>query len=436
MRILMQALCVMLLMIFGIQNASAFAFWGTREAYQDGNLGWSRLIRLGYPDGFGYFNVFNETSYAPHNLGDEYRWNVPVLYYTYDENFLGYFGSNGVRAVDAAAAILNAVTNVDSYSSDLSEFPLDEMRFNEDAAALNLFDLKSATLEMLVTRLGLSDPERFVFGIHLRAPTGIPTLPCPNFEYIINQLNFDPVTLTPSRYVNGNLFTFNISQSCPPDTRGDRASLTIRPVDPSAKRQSAVASTKITFPDTTYLGMFHTSLTRDDVGGLRFLYSATNVNIEITPADVFQFQTSNVPFSITNQDISLLAAQSLTNNSAALSALFPGLVVTSETPFFTNVVTTNVTAILTIPPWALPPFIPQVVLVTNRTTNFNATYFNHTFGNVVTFQFINGQWVAVPLTSLTNGTRVANHLDCHRLASFWHRGIFRYFEHSLDQNDS
>jgi hypothetical protein len=30
MRTLVQALCLMLLMIFGIQSASAFAFWGTR----------------------------------------------------------------------------------------------------------------------------------------------------------------------------------------------------------------------------------------------------------------------------------------------------------------------------------------------------------------------------------------------------------------------
>ena len=406
-RTLMKAFCAIFLMVFGVRNASPFAFYGIREAYQDSNLGWSRLLRLGYPDGFGYFNVFPETSYAPHNLGDEYRWNVPVLYYSFDESFLDYFGSNGVRAVDAGAALLNAVTNVDSYSSDLSEWPLDEMRFNEDAAALNLFDLKSATAEMLLTRLGLSDPERFVFGIRLRANTGIPTLPCPNFEYIINQLNFDPVTLTPSRYVNGNLLTWNIDQSCPPDTRGDRASLSIRPVDPAARRQSAVASPKISFPDTTYLGMFHTSLTRDDVGGLRYLYSATNVNTEVSAPDAMQFQTNNTPFAFLSQPLALLAAQSQTNDAATLAGLFPGLVVSGEQRFFTNTVTTNITLVVTNQPWDPAFAFPTIVQVTTRTTNFNVTNYVHTFANTVTFQQVNGQWTTVPFTTVSNASHSA-----------------------------
>ena len=36
------------------------------------------------------------------NLGEEYRWNSPVLTYSYDETFLNYFGSNGVVAVEKA----------------------------------------------------------------------------------------------------------------------------------------------------------------------------------------------------------------------------------------------------------------------------------------------------------------------------------------------
>ena len=33
------------------------------------------------------------------NLGEEYRWNSPVVTYSYDESLLNYFGSNGVVAV-------------------------------------------------------------------------------------------------------------------------------------------------------------------------------------------------------------------------------------------------------------------------------------------------------------------------------------------------
>ena len=39
---------------------------------------------------------------APKNIGEEYRRNTPVMYYTFDANFLDYFGSNGVAAVDSA----------------------------------------------------------------------------------------------------------------------------------------------------------------------------------------------------------------------------------------------------------------------------------------------------------------------------------------------
>ena len=49
---------------------------------------------------------------APKNIGEDYRRNTPVLYYAFDENFLDYFGSNGVWAVDQAFAILNNLTNV------------------------------------------------------------------------------------------------------------------------------------------------------------------------------------------------------------------------------------------------------------------------------------------------------------------------------------
>lgn len=46
---------------------------------------------------------------GPMNVGEEYRWNVPVLTYAFDESFLSYFGSNGVYAVEQAFQILNAL---------------------------------------------------------------------------------------------------------------------------------------------------------------------------------------------------------------------------------------------------------------------------------------------------------------------------------------
>ena len=55
---------------------------------------------------------------APKNLGEEYRYNTPVLYYAFDQSFLDYFGSNGVRAVEQALAILtNQFNGVSKYNA-------------------------------------------------------------------------------------------------------------------------------------------------------------------------------------------------------------------------------------------------------------------------------------------------------------------------------
>ena len=36
------------------------------------------------------------------NLGEEYRWNSPVLTYSYDESFLNYFLKNNHQIVDSS----------------------------------------------------------------------------------------------------------------------------------------------------------------------------------------------------------------------------------------------------------------------------------------------------------------------------------------------
>src|SRR5262245_12060000 len=86
--------------------------------------GWSPVgPSAGYgtlPGGFGdawetpdigyYPSDVDGEAYGPKNLGEEYRRNTPVLYYTIDANFLDFFGSNGVYAVDQAFAVFNSLT--------------------------------------------------------------------------------------------------------------------------------------------------------------------------------------------------------------------------------------------------------------------------------------------------------------------------------------
>src|ERR1039457_6056328 len=112
---------------------------------------------------------------GPRNIGEEYRRNVPVLYYTYDQTFLNFFGADGAGAVDGAYAIMNSVPKADKM--DLSQYPLVSTQPNFTAHADFLTGLKSETRHLLVEQLGLADPERFVWTLHDRVV--LPGTTCP-----------------------------------------------------------------------------------------------------------------------------------------------------------------------------------------------------------------------------------------------------------------
>jgi hypothetical protein len=141
-------------------SASAFSLLGQAETWQTPNIGYEKFVYVNLPAS-GWVIFGDDFAWHPHNLGEELRGNNPVLYYSFDQSFLDYFGANGVAAVDAAMAVFNNLTNVSSYSSDLHEFPVEESRVNYTASALHLFDLKSTVMELMIERLGLIDPERW-----------------------------------------------------------------------------------------------------------------------------------------------------------------------------------------------------------------------------------------------------------------------------------
>jgi hypothetical protein len=373
---------------------------GPAETWQTSTLGYWRFYYITLPAS-GWVVAGDDFAWHPHNLGEESRWNNPVLYYSFDQSFLDYFGSNGVAAVDAAVAVFNSLTNVSSYSTDLREFPLEESRVNYTAQALHLYDLKSTVMELLIERLGLIDPENWTWSIRTRVLP--PGLACPRFDFAVVQRNFDPVTWEPSRYVNGTLFTYEIEQTCPPPWDfGDAVEF---PVDPNVElsaRYSALATPKLMLPDETFYGWFHTGLTRDDMGGLRYLYATTNLNIEGAGTNTVTFVTdTNAPSLLVTSDLTQLASLSLITNTAGLEALYPGLVVASETPIFTNVVTTNIIGYLTNAPYdpvGTPPHL--LVTTTIRTTNVQIWY-NHTFANVVTNSYLPYGLVTIYTTNIT-----------------------------------
>ena len=69
---------------------------------------------------------------GPMNIGEGYRWNLPVVTYGFDRSFLDYFGSNGVAAVEGAIGILNALPPASSVV--LTNYPLATWSFNPQPA--------------------------------------------------------------------------------------------------------------------------------------------------------------------------------------------------------------------------------------------------------------------------------------------------------------
>src|SRR6185312_472131 len=184
----------LLAMVAGYQTAFGFALIGPVPA--SGNPDDYQVPAIGYNLGglTGTAAVINSLAGypgtdigTPKNIGEGYRRNTPVIYYSFDASFLNFFGPRGAAEVDKAMAIYNSLGDVDSFSPDLSEFPTDTRRVNFRAAADSLLDIKSVTMGLVMEQLGPWQPARWVWTIHARAGT-----PCPSgIIYDIVKRNFD-----------------------------------------------------------------------------------------------------------------------------------------------------------------------------------------------------------------------------------------------------
>ena len=329
---------------------------------------------------------------APKNLGEEYRRNISVNYYAYDANFLDFFGSNGVVAVDGSFAIMNSLTNVSSYSTILSEFPLDSRHINYQAQALGLYDLKSFTLGVLVAQMGLADPVSYIWGLHNRYL--VPNTVCPDGEeYLVVQRNFDFVSsslnqLQYSPYVNNTLYSYQILEVC--QNSPILAEAVPFSVDPLADIYSPVASL------TIGRGGFYTGLTRDDVAGLRYMLRTNNINWEspaitallttittnLTSQQLYPANT-NAPSGAGTFDLSLLFSAARTNDPVTLQALFPGLIVATSSNYF--ILATNATVVSYYTNYYGEPVgSPPHLKTSTNYTYFPQTIYVTTFANIVT----------------------------------------------------
>ncbi len=367
-----------ILLAAGTQTAPAFTLLGNREPYMVGQL--------------GYIGDYSE---QPKNLSEGFRWTIPKLYYTYDASFWDYFGSNGVASVDEGIDILNQLPPVSSITN-LDVYPLDSMRANYTAQAMRLFDLKSATLEMLVERLGLADPERFTWTLRHRALP--PGASCPAFVYSVIKRNFDPDTLAPSSFVNGNLYTYTILEDCPVRDVAEAVEFL---VDPFGTYLSAVASAKIMFGMQVYWGYYYNGLTRDDVGGLRYLLRPSNMYASAAGPNTYTFSTNRTTSQLlVTSNLTTFSWQALTNDAPGLQALYPNLVILNTTNVWTNIYVTNLTAYYTNYPWDPVGSFPRLKLATNTQLTVE-TRFQHTFGNLFTVSnTAPNTWIPVPLATV------------------------------------
>jgi len=93
------------------------------------------------------------------DIGNGYRWNVPVVTYGFDKSFLDFFGTNGVAEVEEAIQMLNDLPPASQMA--FTNYPLYTTRMDPAAYTLGLMDLKSQTLSILIEHLGLAQPTRY-----------------------------------------------------------------------------------------------------------------------------------------------------------------------------------------------------------------------------------------------------------------------------------
>jgi hypothetical protein len=239
-------------------NARAFALFGPYEPWMTHSNGFLESFDIG----------------GPKNLGEEYRWNVPTVTYAFDPSFLDSFGSNGVAAVESAIQILNDLPPASQI--DPGTYPLDSRGENPAAQAQRLIDVKSETLFLLLQQLGLAQPQRFMFCVHDFSITAETT----NVTIVLR--NFDPFSFAATNVLNGTLYTNFIVIQPPMGPRAESANVDAVPLDPLNSVYTAVADDWAAIS----AGSFYTGLTRDDVGGLRYLLETNNYNLEPLLPDV------------------------------------------------------------------------------------------------------------------------------------------------------
>src|SRR5258705_549693 len=131
---LIRKLLIGSVLTFTLNEAFAFTLLGPLATWQTPRLGYN--VAPAFNGGGG-----------PMNLGEEYRWNVPVVYYAFTPEFLNYFGQHGVDEVEKAMKLVSDLPPASQLR--LEDYPLTSQRVNYRAQALGLVDLRSTALTLM-----------------------------------------------------------------------------------------------------------------------------------------------------------------------------------------------------------------------------------------------------------------------------------------------
>lgn len=253
----LQRILLTLAVAGAVHQAAAFSLLGLLDpAFQTADIG---------------YNPLNTDIGGPMNLAEGYRWNIRPIYYGFDPSFMHYFGAKGSNAVVEALKTFNALPPMSKVKNRLSRYPTDTLRMNYRAASLGILDLKSYTLSVMTEELGLASPERYVWTLRNKTVIGDTTF------YTVIRRNFDPVTQVPTSYVNDRLYYYAIQDPIPITGSSSFADAVELPVDPQQSFTSVVTPLDSIWA-SVIPGSFFTGLTRDDVGGLRYLYERKFAN--------------------------------------------------------------------------------------------------------------------------------------------------------------
>ena len=247
-------------------QARAFSLLGPYAINANDGAVW-QVLRIGYnePGDIGGPMIASPN--------ESYRWNTPNVFYAYDRSFLLFFGTRGMQEVEKAIKILNDLPPASQLNVD--DYPMTAERINFRAAALGLQDVKSWTLSTVLEEMGLASPNRWVYCLRNRYVPGPNRFPV--FFTVIRR-NFDPITAAESPYINGRLWTyigFVDSDNLPPGSL--TLNTTVDPLD--FGRSDPVAAALDAFAGFG-TGSYFNGLTRDDVGAIKFIYQAPQVNFE------------------------------------------------------------------------------------------------------------------------------------------------------------